>query len=276
MIIIYKSSEAEKLKRYIGDDLFERQASRMHVCVPLDSQAYFLAFSWYDVREPHKRRERCCIYCGQQEFVFVGDNTLCRRVLAELPQNAPAFDVLASFFYEITADDIDVLERLENTVNELEEELLMTEKPLKTVGTRIIAMRRSLLSLKRYYEQMGLVIDRLTENDNEAIPANLMNRYQALSRHIHYLIHSVLDLREYITQVREAYQAKVDIEQNQIMKVLTVMTSIFLPLTLVVGWYGMNFQMPELGWKFGYPYVTALSVLVCAVCFFIFKKKKWF
>ena len=60
------------------------------------------------------------------------------------------------------------------------------------------------------------------------------------------------------------------------MKLLTLLTAVFMPLTLVAGWYGMNFNMPELSWPLGYAYVIALSALVCALCFWIFKKKKWF
>ena len=49
-----------------------------------------------------------------------------------------------------------------------------------------------------------------------------------------------------------------------------------MPLTLIVGWYGMNFNIPEYGWNTGYLYVTLLSVIVCSLCFVIFKRKKWF
>jgi magnesium transporter len=85
-----------------------------------------------------------------------------------------------------------------------------------------------------------------------------------------------MDLRDFVTHVREAYQAKIDIEQNQIMKIFTVITAVFLPLTLIVGWYGMNFQMPEFKWRFGYLYVMVLSAVVCVVCFYLFRKRKWF
>jgi magnesium transporter len=59
------------------------------------------------------------------------------------------------------------------------------------------------------------------------------------------------------------------------MKIFTVITSIFLPLTLLVGWYGMNLQMPEFNWPFGYPFVILLSVIVVIVSIVIFKRRKW-
>ena len=108
------------------------------------------------------------------------------------------------------------------------------------------------------------------------MPAHLHKRFAALDRRVDHLLESVRHLQEYTTQVREAYQAQVDIEQNQIMKIFTVITAIFLPLTLIVGWYGMNFPMPEYAWSKGYAYVILLSVAVCIACFAAFKKKRWF
>ena len=64
---------------------------------------------------------------------------------------------------------------------------------------------------------------------------------------------------------------------NQTMKLFTVITSIFFPLTIIVGWYGMNFQsMPEFAWKYGYLYVILLSVFVVAAFVLLGKRKKWF
>ena len=81
------------------------------------------------------------------------------------------------------------------------------------------------------------------------------------------------NLREYVTQVREAYQAQIDINLNKIMKFFTVVTSIFLPLTLIVGWYGMNLKIPEFNWAYGYPCVIALCLVVSAAILVWFKKK---
>lgn len=83
-------------------------------------------------------------------------------------------------------------------------------------------------------------------------------------------------LREYGLQVRELFQAEIDIRQNRIMKILTIVTTIFLPLSLVAGWYGMNFVgMPALTWKYGYPVAIIVSVLIVLICLWIMKKKKF-
>ena len=77
--------------------------------------------------------------------------------------------------------------------------------------------------------------------------------------------------------IREALDAALSYEQNRIMKVFTTVTTVFMPLSLIAGWYGMNFTgMPELGWEYGYPFVGILSVLVVLVCIWFFRKKKLF
>ena len=130
--------------------------------------------------------------------------------------------------------------------------------------------------MKRYYEQLSLITSDLAANTDKAFSDEMQKRFAAADRRMDYLLNSVLHLREYITQVREAYQAEIDIEQNQIMKIFTVITAVFLPLTLIVGWFGMNVQMPEYKWSYGYPYVIALSVVVAIACIIFFKRKKWF
>ena len=81
-------------------------------------------------------------------------------------------------------------------------------------------------------------------------------------------------LHEYATQISSEYQAQVDIAQNRIMKLLTIVTTVCMPLSLIAGWYGMNFMnMPELHWEYGYPAVIALSALVMGGCILYFRKK---
>ena len=79
-----------------------------------------------------------------------------------------------------------------------------------------------------------------------------------------------------MAHLREAYQSQLSIRQNDLMKVFTVITAVFLPLTLLTGWYGMNFAyMPELRWRYGYPVMIVLGAVIVAGLIYWFKRKKW-
>jgi magnesium transporter len=276
MTVAYRDEEADKLREYLGDDLFVRQRALRHVCIPVGDNAYFLAFYWCDIRDTEQEEKRIAVFCRENDLVFVGDSTHGKELLDKMAKYNNSFSALAEFLFELTSGDLDELESIENDINELERRIITTESTIKGASSRIIDFRRALLRIKRYYESLGIVAERLSENENNAISADTLTRFAALGRRIQYLTKSVTDMREYVTQVREAYQASIDIEQNQIMKVFTVLTAIFLPLTLIVGWYGMNFQIPEFSWRFGYIYVAILSAVVCTLCFFIFKRRNWF
>ena len=146
----------------------------------------------------------------------------------------------------------------------------------KDAREQIVDLRYEILRLKKYYEQFELVFDELCDNDNGLISEKFINYFEVLRNRNDRIISSVMNLREFVVQVRESYQAQIDIEQNRLMKVFTLVTSIFLPLTLIAGWYGMNLQMPEFDWEYSYPVVVGICILVCMIWFIIFKKKGWF
>ena len=81
---------------------------------------------------------------------------------------------------------------------------------------------------------------------------------------------------EYTMQIRDLYKMHLDIKQNNIMTILTAVTTIFMPLTLIVGWYGMNFKyMPELEYRWSYPVLICVSAATVIINVLVFKKKKW-
>lgn len=182
--------------------------------------------------------------------------------------------LICAFFDRLTERDAHILDEIENEISDLEDELITKGKrnPVK----EIIGIRKRLLALKRYYEQLLGGLEAVQENENQLLDKRTLRAFKILSGRVDRLFHSVLNLRDYITQVREAYQAEVDIQLNLTMKLFTVLTAIFLPLTLIVGWYGMNFQMPEYTLRYGYIIPIVASIIVVAICIWLFKKHKWF
>ncbi len=266
----------ERLQDYVSFDIYSRLLANRHVCFTLDDGAFLIEFHFCDIKSPSQKDERVCIYCGAEDFVFITDNKRCIELICDIDNKIEPSRQLLMFFSSLTANDMYELEKNEDRITDLEDSLIKEKRSNSDNSDKIISIRRELLKMKRYYEQLALITEELTENANKAFSEELQKRFVSLDKRMDYLLNTVLHLREYITQVREAYQAQIDIEQNQIMKVFTVITAIFLPLTLIVGWYGMNLQMPEYGWSFGYPFAIILSVVVCIGCMVIFKWKKWY
>lgn len=89
-------------------------------------------------------------------------------------------------------------------------------------------------------------------------------------------IRSIETYRDILTGLLDIYISSVSNKMNEVMKVLTVFASIFIPLTFIAGVYGMNFEyMPELKWKFGYPLLWVTFIVFTALSLAYFKKKKW-
>jgi magnesium transporter len=182
--------------------------------------------------------------------------------------------ILYIFFDRLTNSDFGAVELLEQQITELESAVIGGE--VKDCIKEIIKYRKKLLNLKAYYEHLLDISEKIEENENGIIDESAITLFKTLTSRVERLSRDVINLRDYVTQVREAYQAQVDISLNNIMKIFTVITAIFLPLTLIAGWYGMNFKyMPELSWTFGYPFAIALSAAVLIVCLVLFKKTKF-
>lgn len=131
--------------------------------------------------------------------------------------------------------------------------------------------------MHNYYEQLIDITEALEENENNLFDSEDLMYISNIENKIIRLREDVDSLSSTISHLQDAYSSSLDLKLNHTMKVFTVLTSIFFPLTLITGWYGMNFhRMPELAWKYGYVYVIALSVLVVAFLMLVGKKKKWF
>ncbi len=146
----------------------------------------------------------------------------------------------------------------------------------KAFNHEITDIRKRLMLLDNYYQQFIAIGEELEENSADIFREEVLHLFHVFADRASRLSNNTRTLQEYCVQVREAYHAQLDYDLNKIMKLFTVVTTIFLPLTLIVGWYGMNFtSMPEIAWRYGYLYVITLSVIVAVICLIFFKKKKF-
>lgn len=225
---------------------------------------------------------RISVYFRTNLLVFICDEkkdySLLHSIIIKIEmkeiKNLSLERVLYEFFDLLTVGDSMYLENLEQEIAELEEDLITSGK--RDYIKEIIMLRKRLLMLKRYYEQLFDLSEAMEENENELLSRRMIRYFHILTSRINRLSDAVSNLRDYVSQVREAYQTEVDISQNKIMRLFTVITAIFLPLTLLVGWYGMNFPMPEYRWVYGYPAVIAAGAVIALLSVIYFKKHKWF
>ena len=225
---------------------------------------------------------RISVYFRTNLLIFICDDTqdysllhdIITKIESKEIKNLSLERVLYEFFDFLTLGDSLYLENFEQEITELEEALITSMK--KDYIKEIIVLRKKLLVLKRYYEQLFDLSEAMEENENELLSERMIRYFHILTNRINRLSDAISNLRDYVSQVREAYQSEVEISQNKIMRLFTVITAIFLPLTLIVGWYGMNFHMPEYQWTYGYPAVLIVSAAVALFSVIYFKKNKWF
>ena len=164
-----------------------------------------------------------------------------------------------------------------------EEEIAELEKQVidknvdNSFGALLIEKKRELLKLRAFFEQLIDATEVYVENENELLDEKSIRLFKLFrDKAVRYKENTDI-LRDSVTHLWDAYQTGIDARQNEIMKLFTVVTSVFLPMTVIVGWYGMNFKyMPELSSRFGYVYVIFLNVIVVFSLIIVFKKKKWF
>lgn len=172
------------------------------------------------------------------------------------------------------AQDAQALATIEFSISAMEGQVIAREVDAD-FDTQVYQKKRELLILRNYYEQLIDLGEALQENENGLFDGEYLHYVELFTSKAQRLSQNVQMLRDALTQLRDAHQALLDYSLNRIMKLFTVVTVIFLPLTLLVGWYGMNFtHMPELSSPYAYPVVIAVAVLLVAVSLLIFKKKK--
>lgn len=217
-------------------------------------------------------------YLTGQSLLFVedvGDLKLWvdKRIGMLQELNSPA-QLLLLFMEQMIEDDVLYLSHIESETEKMEENISSGGSadffPLLTKH------RQKLSELNAYYEQLTDIGELFQSRacfsfaDDTQDWDKFTHRAERLQNHVQLL-------RENMLQLRELYQSKQDARQNKIMGILTIVTTFFLPLTLITGWYGMNFAyMPELKWRYGYPSVIIVSLVIAIGEIIYFKKKNFF
>lgn len=167
-----------------------------------------------------------------------------------------------------------ILEALGEKIETLETELLLN--PVESVLAKLHHLRRETLDIRRSVYPLREVISKFEKIDESFLHPDVKVFIRDLYDHTIQVIETIEVLRESASGLLDLYMNSVSNKMNEIMKVLTIMASIFIPLTFIAGVYGMNFQnMPELEYQFGYFVVWGVMILVFVGMLIYFKRKKW-
>jgi magnesium transporter len=167
-----------------------------------------------------------------------------------------------------------VLEKLGERIEALEEELVAAPTP--AVLQEIHKLKRDMIFLRKSIWPLREVISALERGDSELVREPTRIYLRDVYDHAIQVIDTLETFRDMLSGMLDIYLSSVSNRLNEVMKVLTIIATLFIPLTFIVGVYGMNFiYMPELRWKWGYPAVMLLMVCITLCMLVFFRKKKW-
>jgi magnesium transporter len=167
-----------------------------------------------------------------------------------------------------------VLEKIGEKIEEIEDEIVTNPSPV-TLQT-MHDLKRQMIMLRKSIWPLREVINRLERWESKLINESTDIFLRDLYDHTIQVVDAVETFRDMLSGMMDIYMSSVSNRMNEVMKVLTIIATIFLPLTLVAGIYGMNFRiMPELQWEMGYPFALLIMLAVGIIMLIYFKRKNW-
>jgi len=236
-------------------------------------------FSIPDRKDISGENSRFAFALDEKGIVFIDDSGTAEKIIQGIIKTKrwtkPSLErFIYDFLEEIISIDQTILERFDAELDEMEDNILAGNED--NYPKRLSEIRSNLRDMRIHYEQLEDLGQELEENENNFFSHDNVRYFHLFTQRIVRLHDTTAALRDYTAQIRELYQSQLDIKQNRIMTILTIVTTIFMPLTLIAGWYGMNFKyMPELEYKASYPIVIAISIIIVIVSLVFFRKKKW-
>lgn len=215
----------------------------------------------------------------EKGIVFIDDTDFVHTTIGNIARtkkwNQPS---LARFIYDfldqLCKDDLRLMESFEIGLDEIEEVLTKDETDFSSLSLNRI--RGHIRRLLIHYDQLMDIAMELQENENGFFKEEELHYFHKFYSRLERLYSIAESIQDYSVQLRDLYSGQIDMRMNRIMTILTVVTTIFMPLTLLTGWYGMNFRyMPELNWEYSYPFLFCIAICIAVAMLLWFKKKRW-
>ncbi len=167
-----------------------------------------------------------------------------------------------------------LLESLDEVIDSIEEELLIN--PAINTLKRIQGIKRELIYIRRSITPLRELLGSILRNESHLIEERTQIYFRDVLDHVLRISETIELQRDMVYGLMDMYQTSISNKMNEVMKVLTVFASIFIPLTFIAGVYGMNFEyMPELKWRLAYPILWVVFITVGIGLLAYFRRKKW-
>ena len=229
-------------------------------------------------------QQQVCIILGsnyvltflEKETDFFDDvNSALRNDVLKIRSRQTDY-LLSVLLNSVMANYISTISSIDDALEDLEEELL-TITDENDIGVQIQALRRqymlmkkSILPLKEQYVKLLRAENLLIHKVNRAF-------FNDVNDHLQFVLQTIEICRETLSSLVDLYISNNDLRMNNIMKRLTIVSTIFIPLTFLAGVWGMNFKwMPELDWRYGYLSAWLVMVITGIIVYLFFRKKNWY
>jgi magnesium transporter len=253
-----------------------------------DQQLFIVLDMGYENKNEEVVFEQVCIVLAEKFVITIQEETgdvfnPVRQRLREGRGNARFMkaDYLAYALIDAVIDQyFPIVESLGESIDDLQETLL--DQPTRERVRDLHELKRLIARIRRAVWPQREVLGRLMRDETGLVAARTKPFLRDCSDHTVIMLDLLDTFREATRNVMDIYLSSTSIRTNEIMRVLTVISSIFIPLTFIAGVYGMNFDpklspfnMPELEWSFGYPFAICLMLAVAIGMIVFFKRKKW-
>lgn len=185
--------------------------------------------------------------------------------------------LLAFLLNTIIANMVETASKVEEMLEDIEETLMDIKNNQENMGSLIQQRRHEYMIIRKNSQPLKEQFTKLLRTENGIISPDMLPIYNDLSDQLQFVTQTMDSCREIISSLVDLYISNNDLRMNAIMKRLTVVSTIFIPLTFLVGVWGMNFKaMPELDWRYGYGIAWCLMLITGVVAWLYMRKKDWF
>jgi len=211
------------------------------------------------------------VHSGRMQAI----DDICARLPEDKRLLANGPDYLLYEIVDLLVDaHFPLLDRIEECVDELQESIFANAQPLHL--DELLHLKRDVNVLRRQSLPQRELLNLISRGDSQFIQKQHLIYFRDLYDHMFRISETIDSERDMMSGTMEAYLSVIANRTNEIMRVLTVLSTIMLPLTLIAGIYGMNFEhMPELHWLHGYPFALGLMAATTLVMLMWFRKKGW-